>query len=87
MFLILTLSHSWGWYRCWCFHKIGWEEDKQPLPGCEPHGMIVAGVPRSGTSVSIRDVMESACDVTEAIENKLKPLEDDDEDTVEKDKG
>jgi hypothetical protein len=40
--------YYWGWYRCWKFHKIGWKEDKP-----NRNHDLIAGVPRSGTSVSV----------------------------------
>lgn len=71
--IIVCLGYGMGWYRCWKFHKIGWDKQEQ-LPG---------GDPPEKTTPHFAD---SACNITEAITGLLEP-EDDDEDTVKEDKG
>lgn len=29
--LILCGAYSWGWYRCWSNHGIGWKEDQEDV--------------------------------------------------------
>jgi hypothetical protein len=27
--LFASTAYTWGWYRCWCFHGIGWPEEQE----------------------------------------------------------